>query len=510
MDQSKCRFILLSIAIILLISLERKAYSDELQKPLIKLPQVNITGQKDIDDPFENNGIISAEMVPESALEETPKDETQGFISSSYGSFDTKLLELEHAMKADIFYYNAYFKFEKSAGDRENSHYTAYQPKLIAGIPFYEENELTVNFDYFDKTMGLPGKTDMLILNAERRNTDALSSFSLIHKEADVSLKFEPYYGVSLFNDYLTREDFKNKVVGLKFESENEVLMLDVDAYQNRLISHYEYAILRADIRTQSIDVADRWRAIAGINTFAQEKFGQRPAPFIELVFEENDECLHKFTLTREFYPVLFNETYLEDNYMEVNPQVMRPVRSSEISYNLDKHISSQWRANVLVYYREDKDYWFLADNDNDGFYSPVTMQQVNLSGIKVSTEYNWSEEFNYFLSLNVRKIRSKDSDYEFVPFEPKQKISVGLAYQMNENAKIDFVGDYFGRRYYSGSSKQSSSAYFILGSKLTYNLKDYLTFFVLVDNLLNDHYDIVRGYPNQSRSILSGVTVRF
>ncbi|MBU1086046.1 MAG: TonB-dependent receptor [Candidatus Omnitrophica bacterium] len=510
MDQAKCKHSLLIIFISCLFWVN-PGHAEELEKPLIKLPQVNIIGQQDTDYPFENSGIISADLVAQSSLNESPKqDESQGFLTSSYGSFDSKLFEVEHSLKSEMFYYNAYIQIKGSDGDRDNSQFIAYKPNLSVGIPFYQENELLFNFDYFDKKMGLPGRTTLPSLNAERRNSDMVSSFSLIHKQDDSSFKFTPYYDLSIFNDDLVREDFKNKLYGLKLELANEALILDINAYQNRLVNHYKAGAGSADIKTNSIDLNDQWRAVLGINLFAQEEFGQRQSPFVELVYEENEDCLHKFTISRKYAPIQFNQTYLEDNYIEVNPELMRPVRSSEIAYNLDKHISTQWRANILVYYRQSKDYWFLTDNDNDGFYAPLAIEQANLSGINLSTEYNWSEEFNYFLSLDIRKIRSKDSDYEFVPFEPKQKISVGLTYQMTEKTKIDFVGDYFGRRYYSGNAKESSSAYFLLGSKLTYNRKDSLTFFALIDNLLNDHYEIVRGYPSQSRSILSGVTLRF
>ncbi len=510
MDQKKYRFIRLIFAISLLMVVCKQSCAEEMEKPLIKLPQVNIIGQEDSDDPFNSSGIISADIVAQSASNKEPHDQSQGFLTSSYGSFESKLFELDHSIKSDIFYYNAYIKVEDSNQDRDNSKSTVYQPKFTFGIPFYDENEFIFNIDYFDKKMGLPGKTSAITLDAERRTSDTLSSLSLIHKQEDSNFKIQPYYNLSVFNDDLSREDFKNKVIGLKVAGANQAMIFDLDTYQNRLSNHYKYGVGLINLRTNSIEINDRWHAVLGVNGFIQEQFGQRSSPFVELVFEENEDCLHKFTATRKFEPIIFGQTYLNDNYIEVNSQIMRPIRSSELSYNLDKHISSQWRANILIYYRQSRDYWFLSDNDNDGFYAPLIMDQVNISGINVSTEYNWSEEFNYFLSLDVRKIRSKDSSYEFVPFEPKQKISVGLTYQMTEKAKIDFVGDYLGRRYYAGSSKESSSAYFLIGSKLMYRLKDSLTFFALVDNLLNDHYEIVRGYPSQSRSVLSGVTIRF
>jgi hypothetical protein len=510
MDKRKYRIILLNLSIICFLSLTGNVFADDFEKPFLKLPQVNITGQDGQDFEFSEGGIIPAEMVSAALIEEPAESQTQGFVTSSYGNFNSKMFEVKHAMQAESFYYNAYLKAEDSNGDRDNTQFSLFEPRLKVGMPFYGENEIVYDLQYFDKKMGLPGKTDMVTLDSERRNSDVYTSFRLNHQQEDTGFGIEPYYGLSIFNDAAGREDFKNKVVGVKFKNENEFFTIDANAYQNRLINEYERAITSAEIRSNVFELSDELEMVLGINAFAQEEFGQRPAPFIEFVFFQNDESLHKLTVTREFSPVLFNQTYLKEHYVEVNDKAMRPVRSSKISYALDQKISSQWRANLLLYFSQDKDYWFFADQDNNGFYKPVSMEQVNFTGMKVSTEYHWSEEFNYFLSLELRRIRSKDSNYEFVPYEPKQKFSLGVTYQMHPKAKLDIVGDYLGRRYFEGNAKASSSGYFAVGSKFTYTPKDYLTFFALVDNLLNDHYEIVKGYPNQSRSLLSGVTVRF
>ncbi len=166
MDKRKYRFILLIVSSIVLGSVGTGVCADELKKPLIKLPQVNIAGQEKPDQLFQDRGIIPADMVEEYYREEAPKEETQGFMTGSYGSVDSKLFELQHRMKAETFYYNAYLKIKDSGGHRDNDQYTSYRPNFKLGIPFYAENELVFDINYFDKIMGLPGKTDMMTLSS--------------------------------------------------------------------------------------------------------------------------------------------------------------------------------------------------------------------------------------------------------------------------------------------------------------------------------------------------------
>lgn len=488
-----------------------KLYAEDLKKPLLQLPRVDVIEDKDYDQTFMESIFESERFIAASENDQHPKTEdSSGFFNAAYGRFNSKLFDLMQSARTDRFYYSAKVSVNDSNGERTNSKFTTYRPTFKLGMPFDQENEFIFNLNYFNKIIDLPGMVNNPTPSAKRRNTDLDISTVIQHEEDGFQWAFEPYYEFSVMNDDLFRPDFKNKVFGSKLNVDIEGNIFNINAYQDRLINYYEQMIIDAKFRHRRIDLNDQWQLTLGANLFAQENFGQRPAPFIEFIFSENEDSLHKFTLTRNFKPMVFSQVYLNDNYTEVNPLPLRPRRQSSAAYQFDRHISTEWRATVLVYLREVKDLWFWNDGDGDGLYSPAVIKKANFAGIKLSTEYNWTESFSNFFNLTLRKIRSKDSAFEFIPYEPKQRISLGINYIFAEKFKINLVGDYFGRRFYSGNSKQSSSGYFLLSSKLTFEAKDYLTFFVLIDNLLNDHYEIVKGYPNQSRSILSGVMVKF
>jgi len=483
---------------------------EDMTKPNLELAQAGIAQPEGYEPPGVKQQDIFTEKFSGSGQNEAGQEESSGFVNIAYGRFDSSIYDVVHSARTDKFYYSLQVNMNKDNGQRPNSDFTASSPRLKLGIPFDEENELIFKVQSFNKNMGLPGKTDNPTLDSKTKNSDFKFSAQVNHAITDGQLSLEPYYGVAVVNPNMMSADFKNNTAGAKMDIEVDENVFNFDLCQERLINYYEQMILNAEVRLRPWELDDKWQLVLGTNIFAQEEFGQRPAPFAELIYSDDENCSHKLKFTREFEPLTFSQTYLDANYVEVNPVAMRPRRKSIISYQMDKYISPEWRANFIAYLKQDKDVWFFSDVDNDGLYSPAFIEKVNFGGIKLSTEYNWSEAFSNFLSLNLRRIRSKDANYEFVPFEPKQKISVGLTYKMDKKFKLDIVGDYFGRRYYQGDSKQSFSGYFLLNSKLTYELKDYLTLFVLVDNLLNDHYEIVKGYPNRSRNTLGGITVKF
>ncbi|MFH1460278.1 MAG: hypothetical protein ABIG64_07940 [Candidatus Omnitrophota bacterium] len=513
MDRAKvilAGLIVLFIGGLCLINMnEPSVFAEEFKKPLLKLPEVSIIASDDRAQAFLDADVKAEEF---DIKEEAPvqKEESSGFISSAFGRFNTQYYDLKQSVKLKNFYYTAKLNIKNTSGDRANTEVSLYTPSLILGFPFDVENEFIFSLDYFDKTMGLPGKTDNVTLDAKRRNSDLKLSGALEYNLNDLKLNLKPYYNYSILNNDVGLEDFRHKIVGTYLRVDFDNVFFDIDISENRLLTYYNQVVAHGRLRLESLDIIDNGKILAGLNLFAQEKFGQRPSPFVEFIYQEDEDFLHKFTITREFKPIIFNQTYLEDNYVQVDVNKLRPTRESSLAYQIDKNISKEWRTNALFYLKQTKDFWFWSDTDGDGLYTPEFMEKVNFAGIKLSTEYTWNQAFSHFFSINIQNNRSKDSAYEFVPLIPKQKISVGLTYKNENNFKIDFFGDYFSRRYYQGNSRESSSGYFLLSSKATYEPKDYLTIFVLIDNLLNDHYEIVEGYPNQSRSVMSGVMIKF
>ncbi|MFH2138951.1 MAG: hypothetical protein ABII88_10670 [Candidatus Omnitrophota bacterium] len=475
-----------------------KVYGEDLKKPLLDLPHV--VGDDLLPDAF----------MPEESREKTGIEDSSGFFSFAYGRFHSSTYDIKQSARGDNFYYTARINIDDSGGERDNSKFTTYRPSFELGIPFDRENEAVFKVNYFNKIMNLPGKMDALTPGAKRKNTDFEISAQFIRGLDNGQVKIEPYYGRSILDEDINRRDFRNKLLGTRINFEADENEVKIDAFDNKLVDRYEHLITDAKIRLKPIPLDEQWQFRLGANIFAQEGFGQRPSPYVELMFSSQEDSSHKLKATREFAPLVFREIYLNDNFVEATPLELRPRRKSIISYEFDKYVSREWRTNLVIYVQQDKDLWFWNDPDNNGLYSPEIIEKVNFGGIKISTEYTWSEAFSHFISLNLRSITSKDPDYEFVPFEPKQRIAVGLTYKIDERFKMDITGDYFGRRFFQGNSKESFSAYFLLASKLTYQLKDYLTLFVLVDNLLNDHYEIVKGYPSQSRSALAGASVKF
>ncbi len=491
-----------------------EAVETPLEKPPVEFPQVDIVAGTELPSPLTGMENIPLESLDNRLLQNTtdkPADEyTRGLVSLSYGRYETFISDASYLVRTKDFNYSLRFSGKRSDGSRQNSSYAMYHPQLQLGVPLPADNKLSFQADYFEKNMDLPGTEEVPTPDKSRENEDIQTSFILEHKFSESNISLEPFYEEANLDNDQPAPDYRYEAAGLKLNLENSIGDLDLKTYRERLEDNYNQLIGTATLRLSPAPITDGWQLQVGSNFYGQENFGSRLSGFLELIYKPYKYLSHKLTLSSRCEPLVFRDVYLKDNYTEVNPQQLRPQRISELAYDLDAYVSPEWRLNCRIYGRGIKDYWFWSDDDGNGLYSPKYLARMYMKGLEFSTEYSWTDSFSNFFSLNLRQVKSEDDRFEFIPYIARQKISTGLTYKFTPKAKIDFIGEYFGRRYYLPSTKSTLRGYFMVNSKFTYQLKDFLTFYVLVDNLLNDHYEIVKGYPNQSRSAFSGVMVRF
>ena len=74
----------------------------------------------------------------------------------------------------------------------------------------------------------------------------------------------------------------------------------------------------------------------------------------------------------------------------------------------------------------------------------------------------------------------------------------------------MDITGEYVGEQFSDKIIKDTIPDYFLMNSRLSYEIKDYLTLFVIIDNLLNEDYELREGYPALGRNVMGGAKIEF
>ncbi|RKY36648.1 MAG: hypothetical protein DRP78_03135, partial [Candidatus Omnitrophota bacterium] len=485
----------ISVSIVLgfIFLTQKNAAAQELVDSLLELPQVNIIACRHNEE-----NILDKQLYPGHTdfiddVGFSQLSANTGFLSAAFGRFNSESFQLMQSAKTKNFYHSFWFENIDSRGERCNGQFRVYDSGFRLGLPFDNQNELVLKMDYFDKIMGLPGRVNLPTSQDNRRTIHFKSAIQFNPKQG---VSVEPYYDGASVNDALERPDYRSSIIGMKVAIKNDLFSADIHHYKTQLKNCYGQNNLDAGLRFVEMNFLRGYKLVLGSDLFYQQYFGERISPFAELILKKDQNCLHKFTLTREFEPLNFSQNYLEENYLEVNPDILRLERKFCVSYQIDKYIASRWLVNILFYAHQHKDMSFLADHDFNGLYAPRTLKKANSCGVKLAFEYSWNDDFSQFFSLDLNKIRSKDPDYEFVPFKPKQHFSSGFKCRIAEKFNIDIVGDYFGRRFYQGNLKETLGCYLLWKAKFSYDFKDNLQTFVLIDNLFNDYYEVVKGYP--------------
>ncbi|MBI4845554.1 MAG: hypothetical protein HY810_03655 [Candidatus Omnitrophica bacterium] len=284
MDRGKYGCWTLNLFIFVMLFSVPEAFADDLEKLLLELPQVEIIGKKDLDQRFVKEDIKPDDFKLDNVETESKKEDSNILVSSAYGQFNSEIFDLKQSLRTEQMYYSTELSISDSDGERDNSQFTSYRPRFSFELPVNKENEFIFDMNYFDKAMGLPGPVDAQTPASKRRNTSTKISSTLKHRQDDVCLTFTPYYWFSVLND-TAGPGYKDKLLGARGGVEYNENSLNIDIYQDRLDKNYERLRMLANFRLAALDLTDQWQLILGTDIFAEEEFGQRPAPFAEFVF---------------------------------------------------------------------------------------------------------------------------------------------------------------------------------------------------------------------------------
>jgi len=126
-------------------------------------------------------------------------------------------------------------------------------------------------------------------------------------------------------------------------------------------------------------------------------------------------------------------------------------------------------------------------------------------------------ERLSFFAGLTLLH-----SEFDKTPRAPKVSTSAGISLKVLPNVKLDMDAEYVDNQYaYNGRSGtpapedlEEIDGYLVANAKITLDLTAYTKvqseLYVSVENLTNEKYEFLPGYPMPGTSCFSGARVRF
>ncbi len=151
---------------------------------------------------------------------------------------------------------------------------------------------------------------------------------------------------------------------------------------------------------------------------------------------------------------------------------------------------------------------------DYDYFHGYINIGQASTRGLEMFLQAHPLSGLMMGVEYTHMEARDEDSG-EYLLRRPKHKISARLHYRILEKGSLALNLIYIGERedeFWSGfaSERVTLDSYTLLNAALGYDIFPYMDVFARIDNLLDQQYEVVKGYGTPGLSIYGGLRIKY
>ncbi|MBC7363111.1 MAG: TonB-dependent receptor [Candidatus Aminicenantes bacterium] len=445
----------------------------------------------------------------------TPGRGFENEILSSYGSFDTRRVNLRHGAGLEKFKYYLTYDHSQSDGHLSSS---AYRGDSFTGKAIYQFSEkwaLTLSGKYYD---GLKHEPTILYPNPPAENwfdykRGAADLTLTRHSElADLSFKFYTDFGRHRFSDgWNSRDHVYGSILKYTFSGwRNNQLTVGTD---------YRYL----DGQSFNFPVGSWHRSEGGFFLYDQFTFKQKLiltggarlnidsvygtafAPSAGLVFFLTENTSLRALVSKGFRSPQLSELYL---FPSSNPD-LKPETLWNYEVGLNQRFLKRFDFGLTFFTMRGKNFIELRPN-------PTPPPMYRLTNIGTYRAKGLEATFSGQLTDGLKLMAAGTYLDPGTNTQGKagQKYDLTLIFsrgKLFQAASAQYVTDY-----YAGNNKtQKLPSFFLLNYKIEWKFTRYLSAFLNLDNLLNAKYQIYVNlseaagpYPMPGRSVFIGLKI--
>lgn len=269
-------------------------------------------------------------------------------------------------------------------------------------------------------------------------------------------------------------------------------------------------ATLGALYLQDEMDLSSDVTAVAGVRYDNHSVYGSQVSPRFSLLYHIGSSTTLRASWEKAFRPPTINDLYWQEDWgggagMFGNPELV-PEKSSQWEIGAEKVFSSQFLGRLTFFssHVEDKISWVQV--------SPLTWEAQNIDEAQITGlegELKLSPWERMSASVNYTLLEAKDTK-EFkgnlLPYRPGNKLSWVVNYKLQDNLQFYLEGRMVGERYTNRENTEKLPSYSLLGARVTFSPAKKTEFFLKVENLLDEEYQEMKGYPMPGRTIRAGV----
>lgn len=429
---------------------------------------------------------------------------------------------------------------------RKNSDIQALSAEMGLYTSFKDSSLLTLLFSYYDAERGLPGATILYNLNSKERLWDKaiygqvkfqkVFSSKLAYRS---SAKFDYGYTRYLDPDYLNEQHYLNNIYiqreyylsnALRYQYRKFKVALSNDlAYQNMSANLPDFAnpgrlsiliVLAGQYDHKHFNITGHLlHSLYLQHSNAQTgKNVNRLSP--ALSFSLRPILSEQFYL-RLFYKHIFRmPTFNDLYYREVGNSALNPERTNQYNFGITYaryFSSSHFSLNITsdVYYNQVRDKIVAIPNKNLFIWAMLNYGKVNIWGVDANANlfwqpYSWLQlqflgNYTFQSAQDITSPNSKTYKHQ-IPYTPKHSGAFHLSltmYRFTLSGELIMAGERYALQ--QNTDENRLPPYFdgSIGLGYSFNSNNIpISLKIEVLNIADLHYEIIKNYPMQGRSL--------
>ncbi|MFI3321767.1 MAG: TonB-dependent receptor [Rikenellaceae bacterium] len=454
------------------------------------------------------------------------EDGIKNDINIGYGSYNSLTTEVSNSIRKKGFSSQIVGSYNRTDGHRENMEFEQYGGYAKLGYEFSKNWNIFTDLSLTHYNASNPGESYNPIYDNDSRITRGMSSISLdnSYKNTSGALKFfynwgehtinEGYYSGGEPKDYLFNSN--DKMFGIN-------LFQSVKLFEgNRLTAGFDYQKFGGVARNiyssgESVETVNKYENSvatyldfrqsiaqiitldAGVRLDNHSSTGTHIIPQFGASFYPTSSGEVKLIASRGFRNPTIKEMYM---FATQNPDLLpESLWNYEISWR-QRAFTDRLSYEVALFYIKGDN--MIQTVPVDGVATNVNSGEVENWGVELSLAYRLSALFN--LSSNYSYL---DMRYAIIA-APKHKLYAGVDFHKNRWSASTGVQYIKGLFTYVGDDGNITENYILWNSQVGYQISKTFGAYLKGENLLDQDYEINRGFAMPGTTVMCGVKVRF
>ncbi len=443
----------------------------------------------------------------------------------SYGAFNTLETSASNRYQKGKFSSKIAASYNRTNGHRDNMEFNQVNAYAKLNYELNQQWQLSANLNYTDYNVSNPGSEEAPVIDNDSHIKRGMSSLTINNKYSKTSGATMLFYnwGDHFINDGYAegstpltyRFNSTDQTAGLiAYQSiqafENNTITVGADIFQiggeawntfTNSDATFSFADTTANEIAGYVDVRQNFGSVltldAGIRYDYHTQSGGEWIPQAGLSAHLAHNIELKAMVSKGFRNPTLKELYM---FMSKNPELKpESLVNYELSFN-QKLYKNAMAYGVNLFYLE-------GDNLIQTVFSNGSPQNINTGAVE---NYGLEATFSY----HINPYWSTSANYSYLYMEnpvvaaPEHKVYAGLTYHKNKvsiNSGLQYVDGL-----YTSTSPEEKENFVLWNARASYQLSPSLQLFARGENLLNQDYEINKGYSMPGATISGGFKLKF